>query len=170
MGHALQSLPVRLTLSLRRRCGFRPLLTASRRPCKWTRSGGPASVSVISVLYAVSRGNKIGLGTRAASLGAFGIRVCLFGYGLGHLHNLLCGPLADSYPAGRAKMIIRNRYPFVKAIWPLGERQFRRLMRPRHSLWCAVLRRLVIIRKGRANVKQIGRGDSCFDRAWVWWT
>ena len=81
-------------------------------------------------------GNKTGLGTRAASLGAFGMRVGLYGYGLDLLHNLLCGPLADSYPAGRAKMIIRNRFPFVKAIWPLNSVQFRRILAPALSEKC----------------------------------
>ena len=142
------------------RSGLRLLLTASRRPPIWTRSGDPASVSVslFSVLYAVfgavSGATKQAWALAPQALELSVLRVGLFGCVLDLLHNLLCGPLADSYPAGRAKMIIRNRYPFVKAIWPPIQGQFRRFLDPQ-ALRKVRSRRSIIIRKGRGDVKEI---------------
>jgi hypothetical protein len=112
------SLPVWLT----------PSADRQSPPTVWARSGG------LAILYYQGTGSRAtkqawALAPQALELSV--LRVGLFGYVLGHLHNLLCGPLADSYPAGRAKMIIRNAYPFVKAIWPLIQGQFRRFLDPR---------------------------------------
>ena len=68
----------------------------------------------VKVLQIGSLGNKRGLGTRASSLVAVGMRVDLSGCGLSYLHSLLFH-IADFR---RAKVIILNAYAFVKEFLP----------------------------------------------------